>query len=328
MLAKNPALTDAQREAIQQWGMALAGAVIDGAGGAAAALDSFNYNYLDHEQVAAFDLEMQACDGDAGCMLAVMQKYHELSADNDDALRACESAACRAAHLAEIDRARELAQTVLNPALSDPYYVAQLAALQSPQVVSASMHISLQREKALEEAREECGSDTACVEKVANERFNSWLDAQAAKQLIAGIVLATGGLRGNVTPIKVDKEGGIFLSITEGMPATARAYQDSVPGTQPGAVYLRNGVKFDGYDSKTGSLVEAKGNYGFMFDKNGALQYWAEEAYKSMLKQAGSQFKAAGGQPVTWYVQTPQLATNLREEFAKSGFNIKVINRP
>ncbi|MDL2400988.1 hemagglutinin repeat-containing protein [Rhizobium mayense] len=51
MLKADPTLTAVERIAIQQWAAAFIGAAIGGNGGAAAAIDTFKYNFLTHEQL-------------------------------------------------------------------------------------------------------------------------------------------------------------------------------------------------------------------------------------------------------------------------------------
>ncbi|WP_159592568.1 hemagglutinin repeat-containing protein [Chelativorans xinjiangense] len=178
VLAEHPSLSEEQKQAVQQWGAALVGAALGGDLGAATALDAYKYNYLTHEQIAAFDEAMKACGGDGACKQAVTEAYQDLSADNDEALRACASWDCRAAHMAEIERAQELANEVLHSpyAEAEPRYVIMLQKLQSRSWVSQSAEIAAQQAMAMDLARDECGSDSACVERVANDAFSAWAE--------------------------------------------------------------------------------------------------------------------------------------------------------
>ena len=51
----------------------------------------------------------------------------------------------------------------------------------------------MQRQHALEIAREECGADSACVQRVADEWFERWAENRAMLGMAAGIVT---GLKG------------------------------------------------------------------------------------------------------------------------------------
>ncbi len=72
-LKSDPNLTAAERIAIQQWAAAFVGAAIGGNGGAAAAIDTFKYNFLKHEQldeakdVARAIDKCEAAPGTTGC---------------------------------------------------------------------------------------------------------------------------------------------------------------------------------------------------------------------------------------------------------------------
>jgi filamentous hemagglutinin len=61
VLAVNPNLSDAQKLAIGEWAAAFVGAATGGNEGAAASLDSFNYNYLDHPDNDKLNAAKAAC---------------------------------------------------------------------------------------------------------------------------------------------------------------------------------------------------------------------------------------------------------------------------
>ncbi|WP_201285615.1 hypothetical protein, partial [Chelativorans xinjiangense] len=63
--------------------------------------------------------------------------------------------------------------------------------------VSQSAEIAAQQAMAMDLARDECGSDAACVERVANDAFSAWAEREQIKELAAGIILSLGGGRGS-----------------------------------------------------------------------------------------------------------------------------------
>ncbi|TRB20778.1 hypothetical protein EXN70_24160, partial [Rhizobium rhizogenes] len=101
VLAANPNLTDAEKQAIGSWAAAFVGAAIGGTQGAAASLDNFNYNFLLHKDIHAKTLDMEeACEADRNsqaCKNAIVQAVMQLETMNvseNNRLSACTDRAC------------------------------------------------------------------------------------------------------------------------------------------------------------------------------------------------------------------------------------------
>jgi len=209
-------------------------ATVGGGDAAAYAGAEFQKNYLKHQQILDFDREMKACGTDVACQLRVVEKYQNLSADNEDAFTACTTMECRALHLAAIDEARSL-QWILTVALN--------------------------------EAHEECGTDQACVDRVAKERFGSARWSQEARSILAGLVLGRAAVGGGFASepssaqILLGKggaaKGGAIGSkaagidryaiaearsddcISESMPTSAGSYEEVPGGNLHGSMKVR-----------------------------------------------------------------------------------------
>ena len=118
-------------------------------------------------------------------------------------------------------------------------------------------------------------------------------------------------------------EIGVWKNVNESMSARAAAYQSQITG-RPGAAYVVNGVKFDGY--LDGMLLEAKGQgYANFVDNNGEFKPWF--SVQKLLNQAESQLAASGGNPITWHVAEPSATTAIQNLFQDNGLGIiNVIN--
>ena len=104
----------------------------------------------------------------------------------------------------------------------------------------------------------------------------------------------------------------------------ARNYQEQITGRQ-GQAFLRNGVKFDGFDAQTGALLEAKGpGYGWAVE-DGEFRTDYQGA-KGIEDQAYRQREAAMGMPVIWHVAEENAANAIRD--LVSDFGIKVVFTP
>jgi hypothetical protein len=116
---------------------------------------------------------------------------------------------------------------------------------------------------------------------------------------------------------------GQWVEDTSSMSEQARAYQAQVTGAPKRWAYkvCRDGecANYDGYDPKTGTLLEAKAReYQKWFDEklNPRFDY---EGLDSMLKQAERQFRVAGGRPLRWHVAEPRMVAVLRKHFDLNG---------
>jgi hypothetical protein len=106
-------------------------------------------------------------------------------------------------------------------------------------------------------------------------------------------------------------------------------YESFITGAPPNLAYWVNGVKFDGVDN--GTLVDAKANYNNFVAPDGSfVSWWANSPSGgvAMVNQALNQLAAANGTPITWYAQTQQTATAIKNLLAKNGINIPVVFRP
>jgi hypothetical protein len=74
VLKANPDLTQAQKQAIGAWAAAFVGAAAGGTQGAAASLDNYNYNYLDHADNDKLNAAKAACDKDKSDQAACADK--------------------------------------------------------------------------------------------------------------------------------------------------------------------------------------------------------------------------------------------------------------
>ncbi|QRK11193.1 hypothetical protein JQX13_14620 [Archangium violaceum] len=124
---------------------------------------------------------------------------------------------------------------------------------------------------------------------------------------------------------------GLWIEDTSSMSEQARDYQAQVTGAPKGWAYrVTRGddfVDFDGFDPKTGTLLEAKARgYQKWFDEDLNPTHDFYEGIRGMLKQAGRQFRMAAGRPVRWHVAEPRMVSVLRKYFDAEGFqSIEVV---
>ncbi|WP_239014633.1 Tox-REase-5 domain-containing protein [Archangium violaceum] len=121
---------------------------------------------------------------------------------------------------------------------------------------------------------------------------------------------------------------GQWVEDTSSMSERSRAYQAQVTGAPKGWCYkiCRNGrcVEYDGYDPKTGTLLEAKGEgYDHWFKPN--LEPLFEfEGLEGLERQARRQTQLAGGLRVRWHVAQPRMVPILQKLFSEWGVKIEV----
>ncbi|ATB39151.1 hypothetical protein CYFUS_004592 [Cystobacter fuscus] len=118
---------------------------------------------------------------------------------------------------------------------------------------------------------------------------------------------------------------GQWVEDTTSMSEQARDYQAQVTGAPRRWAYrvCRDGecVNYDGYDPKTGTLLEAKAReYQKWFNEelNPRFKY---EGLEGMIDQAGRQLRLAGGLPVRWHVAEPRMVAVLRKHFDARGLH-------
>jgi hypothetical protein len=112
---------------------------------------------------------------------------------------------------------------------------------------------------------------------------------------------------------------GQWVEDTSSMSEQARTYQAQVTGAPKGWCYrvCRNGkcVDYDGYDPKTGILLEAKGlGYDKWFNRNLEARF-EFKGLKALRGQAQKQARLAGGTPVRWQVAEPRMVAIFKRLF-------------
>jgi filamentous hemagglutinin len=93
VLKANPNLSDAQKLAIGEWAAAFVGAATGGTQGAAASLDNFNYNYLDHPDNDKLNVAKAACAKGDQVACATKAQLEAKDADQQKAYVDCKSGA-------------------------------------------------------------------------------------------------------------------------------------------------------------------------------------------------------------------------------------------
>ncbi|HEX8435928.1 Tox-REase-5 domain-containing protein [Archangium sp.] len=114
---------------------------------------------------------------------------------------------------------------------------------------------------------------------------------------------------------------GKWVQDTSSMSERARAYQAQVTDAPRGWAYevCRNGrcVEYDGYDPKTDTLLEAKGEgYDPFFDKN-LNPVFDFKGLENWERQARRQAQLSGGLRIRWHVAEPRLVAILQKLFAR-----------
>ncbi|WP_257461834.1 restriction endonuclease fold toxin 5 domain-containing protein [Archangium lipolyticum] len=124
---------------------------------------------------------------------------------------------------------------------------------------------------------------------------------------------------------------GQWVEDTSSMSEQARAYQAQVTGAPRRWCYKicrgTDCAEYDGFDPKTGTLLEAKAlEYQKWFDKNLDPQ-WNYQGLKGMLDQAERQFRVARGMRLRWHVAEERMVAVLRKHFDDAGFEaIEVVH--
>jgi hypothetical protein len=96
--------------------------------------------------------------------------------------------------------------------------------------------------------------------------------------------------------------------------ANSIAYQEYVSGLPYGSAIALGQVMFDGCDSDTGILLEAKADIDFMFDKNDNLYSWVSPQKNPAIQMERQAKEAlAAGRLVAWHAQTEQGYRGLKE---------------
>ena len=119
---------------------------------------------------------------------------------------------------------------------------------------------------------------------------------------------------------------GTWTVTSESMSERAADYQEQITGVPAGAVYLVNGVKFDGFAD--GKLLDAKGEgYAKFINKNGEFQSWYRGA-NGLLEEARRQTTAAEGTPIVWHVAEEKAATAIQNLLKGKFDEITVFHTP
>ncbi|QRN94197.1 hypothetical protein JRI60_34340 [Archangium violaceum] len=118
---------------------------------------------------------------------------------------------------------------------------------------------------------------------------------------------------------------------TSRMSEQARSYQAQVTGAPKGWCYRvcrgADCVEYDGYDPKSGTLLEAKARgYDKWFDKDLKARFMYEGA-DDMVKQARRQLRLAGGLRVRWHVAEHRMVAILKKLFKENNIEgIEVVH--
>lgn len=109
----------------------------------------------------------------------------------------------------------------------------------------------------------------------------------------------------------------------------AYKFEKQVTGAPPNIEYEVNNVKFDGYDTKTGTLLDAK-NYTEIniFAQDNPNPRVLEFIRNSTLTEARRQIDAAHGMPIEWHVSNQKAVNELRNLFQDADLDIKVAYTP
>ncbi|TVT77149.1 MAG: filamentous hemagglutinin N-terminal domain-containing protein [Denitromonas halophila] len=171
----------------------------DALAGGYAALNTTANNYLKHDELAAYERELRECAARQCAeadLTVITKRYEALSAQHNAELAACTTHACVAAHLAEIDRAAQMQDRVLEMAANLGAPTNALAAMQrtGSAVQAAGLKILRAEQTATELAQWQQGNcqgldSAACAQKLEQH-----------KEFVAGIVL-------DFTPIIGDIKG-------------------------------------------------------------------------------------------------------------------------
>ncbi|MET0403321.1 MAG: Tox-REase-5 domain-containing protein [Cystobacter sp.] len=89
-------------------------------------------------------------------------------------------------------------------------------------------------------------------------------------------------------------------------------------------------MDFDGFDPKTGTLIEAKARgYQKWFDEELNPTHKFYEGVEGMVRQARRQFQMAAGRPIRWHVAEPRMVAVLQKYFEARGLkSIEVVYTP
>ncbi|HSP80908.1 MAG TPA: Tox-REase-5 domain-containing protein, partial [Myxococcaceae bacterium] len=123
---------------------------------------------------------------------------------------------------------------------------------------------------------------------------------------------------------------GRWIEDTTSMSSQSRAYQAQVTGAPKGWCYkvCRNGecAEYDGYDHKTGTLLEGKAReYDKWFDADFNPK-WGYQGLEGLIGQALRQSRVAGGLRVRWHVAEPRMVDILQAHFTRWSIkNIDVV---
>lgn len=112
-------------------------------------------------------------------------------------------------------------------------------------------------------------------------------------------------------------------------PTSPYKFEKQVTGAPPSIEYEVNGVKFDGYDTKTGKLLDAK-NYTEtnIYAQDNPDPRFFEIMRNNTLKEAQRQIAAANGVPIEWHVSNQKSVNELRKIFQEADLDIQVIYTP
>lgn len=186
------------------------------------------------------------------------------------------------------------------------------------------------------------------IAEIESQNIEFFTTAYAAVESTINLVMAANGLliriipastTGALTPYRglsrpiseaYAKQPGRFEYDFEGgtnMNDEAALYEARVCNRDPGMNYRVNGVRFDGYDHASRTLLDAK----YYLDKGGAAKSLARNSYffgNKVLADGLKQANAARGMTVEWRVAGRVAAGKIEELFRVNNVPIRVVYFP
>lgn len=122
---------------------------------------------------------------------------------------------------------------------------------------------------------------------------------------------------------------GVWVKVNRGNSSPAAyKFEKQVTGAPPNIEYEVKGVKFDGYDSKTGTLIDAKNYSDSNLLLNESLPKLKRNVELETLEVASRQVAAAGNTPIEYHVSNQKAVIAIQKLFESDYSQIKVIYTP
>jgi hypothetical protein len=180
------------------------------------------------------------------------------------------------------------------------------------------------------------GAATAAVLALPGDTAKDKDKAKAEAQSIA---------RTREQPCKCPPDKGQRLPPPHIVTGLSAEYQLYVTHFPMGVEFFFAGKWFDGFDSSKCLLQEAKANYDFFFEKNGAAKFFffhgkgpnnpdpatSKSAYKAIMREAETQNDVVVANPpakLRWYFMQERFYMWATKEFASEGLLISTEHKP